>query len=717
LGKGGARDNLSPALGSGFSRLSQVPDDVLGPTPTRYSEAGHAPYVRRPAVDAALREALEAGGPPYPFVVLVGEAASGKSRTAVEGVRALFADYGHDPVVIIPHNGWALADLMFRDPPLRAPSPAVVWLDDLAAADLAAWTSTVLDRVAEQAILVATTTTSRWEEIARSPSHPIAASWTAVWRARRVDLPSTLEADELTEARRLYPGEVFGDSIARTLVGGQELLDRYLGARATEPAGHALVQAAVDIRRAGVTRPVTRHELWHLFPSYLRRVRADASPTEEVFHRAFRWAADPVGSQVPLLRAVEGGQRWQILDYVACAEDGQYGGEVRPIPDETWSELLEVVPADAVVDMGFEAILRGRESVAAQVWRTASEAPDTDAAPRAAFWLGVLLRQHGYRRGARTAFERAVDSGHPFVALGAKANVGGLLLEEGDQTGARRAFQQVIDSGHSDHAPNAANNLGVLFTQRGNSRGARKAFRMAIDSGHGDCAPMAAASLGLLLYDLGDPAGARAAYQLAVDSGHPTAAPLAAVNLSLLLNDQDDPHQVRAVFRQVIESGHPDLTPLAAFSVGVQLDEAGDPERARAAYQLAIDSGHRDQAPKAAHRLGVLLHEQDDPAGARAAYQTAIDSSHIDHAPKAWYGLGVLLRQYGDLDGARAAYQQAIDSGHADVAPSAAVNLGLLLKDTGDLAGARAAYQRAIDSGHPVVAPVARRLYNDLATT
>lgn len=65
-------------------RLSQLSDDVLGATPTRYTMAGDAPYVPRPDHDAAIRGLLAAPGPPYPFVVVWGDTKSGKSRTLAE---------------------------------------------------------------------------------------------------------------------------------------------------------------------------------------------------------------------------------------------------------------------------------------------------------------------------------------------------------------------------------------------------------------------------------------------------------------------------------------------------------------------------------------------------------------------------------------------------------------------------------------------------------
>ena len=96
---------------SNLPRLSQLPDDVLGATPTRYTMAGDAPYVPRPDHDAAIRGLLAVTGPPYPFVVVWGDTKSGKSRTLAEALRAVFVRESSDPAVVLPKDGATLAEL------------------------------------------------------------------------------------------------------------------------------------------------------------------------------------------------------------------------------------------------------------------------------------------------------------------------------------------------------------------------------------------------------------------------------------------------------------------------------------------------------------------------------------------------------------------------------------------------------------------------------
>ena len=57
--------------------------------------------------------------------------------------------------------------------------------------------------------------------------------------------------------------------------------------------------------------------------------------------------------------------------------------------------------------------------------------------------------------GARAAYRKAIDSGHPDWSPAASRNLGYLLKEEGDVAGARAAYRKAIDSGHPDHGPAA----------------------------------------------------------------------------------------------------------------------------------------------------------------------------------------------------------------------------------------------------------------------
>ncbi|GAA5177275.1 hypothetical protein GCM10023322_01620 [Rugosimonospora acidiphila] len=592
-------------------RLSALSDAALGTTETRYTRAGNDPYVHRPDTDRQLAQLFAAGGPPFGLVIVVGASKAGKSRTAAHAARAALSQV--DPPVLLPRNGEALAALMRLDQPIRLLVPTLVWLDDLTATDLSHLTGEVLDIVARHGWLVATMTEDRWNAIRNSSGDVAATARAALGRATKVELGFELNETEAAEAHRLYPGERVTASIGETLVGGQWLMDRYRAGRTEQPAGYALVQAAVDARRIGLSRPISASELQRLFPLYLRRVRIDLDPTTALFNEGLTWAKQPVASQVALVTATSDGG-FEVLDYVLAVEDGQDNNSARSIPEQTWAEVIDAVPATDAYDIGIAAYLKGNLRSAVAAMCKAVDSGDAAVAPMASLSLGLLLAEQGDVTGARAAYQLAIDSGHTPAAPAAAFSLGGLLEGQGDVTGARAAYQLAIDSGDAAAAPAAAFSLGLLLEGQGDVTGARAAYQLAIDSGDAAAAPAAAVSLGRLLAEQGDVTGARAAYQLAIDSGDATAAAMAALGLGLLLEEQGDVTGARASYQLAIDSGDAAAAPLAAVSLGLLLEEQGDVTGARASYQSAIDSGHATAAPMAADYLRKLK----NPTGEQA---------------------------------------------------------------------------------------------------
>jgi hypothetical protein len=57
---------LARGSGTRLPRLSELNDDEIGVTPTRYSIEGAAPYIARPEADETIRNLLAAPGPRIP---------------------------------------------------------------------------------------------------------------------------------------------------------------------------------------------------------------------------------------------------------------------------------------------------------------------------------------------------------------------------------------------------------------------------------------------------------------------------------------------------------------------------------------------------------------------------------------------------------------------------------------------------------------------------
>jgi tetratricopeptide (TPR) repeat protein len=377
-----------------------------------------------------------------------------------------------------------------------------VVLDDLDPAGLEMLTADVLAEVRSWAVIAATMTAQRRADVLASGREVGAVARAALASTSgEYELPSDPPTGaEKDEAERLYPAEVFDGSIAETLVGARELIARYKGSYDTNPAGCAVVRAAIDTRRAGLSRPVTGPELRRLFPLYLRSVRIGLTPSDELFAVGIEWATRPVASQIALLRLASPGwepNAWTIFDHAVTADEGQ-DGERRPIPAETWAELVEMLPIDDVLDVGFTALMARNRASATVALRKAVASGVLTQMPELALLAGAVLQGRRDIDGARAAFQQAIDSGDANVVPDAYVSLGHLLRRQGDIDGARAAFQQAIDSGDANVVPDAYVSLGHLLRRQGDIDGARAAYQQAIDSGDDVYAPIEIARLGEL---------------------------------------------------------------------------------------------------------------------------------------------------------------------------------------------------------------------------
>jgi hypothetical protein len=186
----------------------------LGVFPPRRDLDGDAPYVAR-RIDEDLRDALEPGA-----VVLVrGPSRSGKSRTAFEAV----LEAADEASVVAPRGPDALAELLAFDPPLEVGGPRMVWLDGVERYAEMLDPST-LDELQllgapslEPATVVATARDEEWETLLAASGARGATARALAARARVFEVPAQLDAAELAEASRRYPGTTFDGAIGATL--------------------------------------------------------------------------------------------------------------------------------------------------------------------------------------------------------------------------------------------------------------------------------------------------------------------------------------------------------------------------------------------------------------------------------------------------------------------------------------------------------------------
>jgi len=427
--------------------------------------AGHEPpYVHR-EVDTALREALNT----KEFVLVTGASKAGKSRTAFEAARAMRPE----PTLLVPASPAALPKVLgLDDLPVNRSRPSVLWLDDLDRyVEDPGMSRTLFDGLGKyesHVVVLATITWSAYERL-RSGEGEIGRSAREVLDVfeTEISLPSELSPAEREEAQRLYPSQHFVAGIGEHFAAAHELLTRFKAALETYRHGFAVVVAALDWRRAGLSRPITEADLRELYALCLERFYPLLKADDMDYQDGVTWACEPLESRAALLMPTtdEGVEGFRIFDYVRDWSDSA-GSDVdrrlRDVPEPTWRFVISrAVPAEAET-VGVAAYTRGDLDAAENAWTKVVDSGDPELAPIAAYNLGVLFAEQGDFTRAKEAYQQAIDSEDPDKASKAAVNLGLLFSRQGDFIRAKEAYQQAIDSGHADMAPKAASALKSL---------------------------------------------------------------------------------------------------------------------------------------------------------------------------------------------------------------------------------------------------------------
>jgi non-ribosomal peptide synthetase-like protein len=562
---------------------------LVGVSPSIYLQRDpDPPYVRR-EVDDLLDQALQQRR----FALVVGPSKAGKSRSAIEAARRRLPAA---PLVVPGDGVTALAELVGDAPAGADPGPRVLWLDNLDRylADASGFDLELLrwlGRPYGRTVIVATIDQGRWDDLCATRGE---IGWVVrriLERATEVRLAPRLSAAERAEAERLYPEIDLDRGIGEPLAAAPALAWRYRLGRVVAPVGRAMVQAAVDWRRAGMTRPLAERELRQLGRRYLEVMQVDPPPGRRGYAEGLAWACQPVASEIALLRRV-GGRRSDMFvasDHIVALADQQAGDPEREVAAAAWDLAVAAATPEEAVRVGFSAYVRGNHEAAAAAWSRAGASGHAEAAPLAALNLGVLRKRQGDTDGAVAALEQASASRHPHAAPWASVSLGMLRKHLGDAEGAAAAFEHAAASGHPDAAPLASLNLRLLHNRTGRGAGAP-----------GDAADV------VRLVAQGDVAAARRACEQVMASGHPDEAPRAAVDLGALLAMQGEIDGARVAFEYAADSHHPDHAPWAVIGIGVLLTRLGDPDYARRAYQRVVESGHPQAAMVAASHLELL---------------------------------------------------------------------------------------------------------------
>lgn len=332
------------------------------------------PYVPRDR-DGELRRALAAGG----FTLLVGDSTAGKSRSAYEAMRVTLP--GH--TLIAPENLDALPDAVER---AKTIGRCVLWLDDLerylgagglsrtVIGQLTADPRRVILGTMRAAEMDRFTGVDDDEAAARSPhgDHQAALEQATVIRLNRQFTQAEIRraADHAADARIANALEHAGAyGLTEYLAAGPELdRDWHNAWDSGHPRAAALIAAAVDCRRAGLTGPLPRALLERTHERYLDR-RGGARLRPEGLDMAWAWALKPRRATTALLEG-DDARGYRVFDYLVDQAQ-RHGTPDTYVPEETIVAAIAYASAAEADSLGNTAYSQGHYQTSAAAARKA----------------------------------------------------------------------------------------------------------------------------------------------------------------------------------------------------------------------------------------------------------------------------------------------------------------------------------------------------------
>jgi tetratricopeptide (TPR) repeat protein len=620
-------------------------------------------YVPRD-LDAELAEQLAAGG----FVLLVGDSAAGKTRTAFQAVRSTLPDHTLIAPVSVDAIGTAVRHAADKQ-------RCVLWLDELQKF-LGTGGMTVADvgrllggsghlvivatiRAAEQARLTCTI-----RDGDRIPQG-LRDVRDVLDLARQVRIARLFSTSELERARTrewdpriaeaIRQAESYG--IAEYLAAGPLLQRDWQDARGsstgTHARGAALVAAAIDIRRSGYISPIPRGLLDKIHEHYL-----DREATREPLAEAWAWATS---QRLPGLLNPVGDDRIEVFDYLVDAVQRR-AGPFDLVPEPVVRGALASAAASDAGSLARTAYNQGRWPLAADSWR-----------------LGCQLLAKDRSRGQEHPDTLASRNDLALVLH----DLGRLAEAEAEDRAVLAARQRVLGTHHPDTLASRSN-LALVLHDLGRLEQAEAEIRAVL-----------------------------AARQQVLGRNHPDTL-TSRSNLAGLLHDREQLEEAEAEFRAVLAArrrvlgrNHPDTLTSRSNLAGVlhrreRLDEAEAETRAvLAARQRVLGRDHRDTLASR-NNLALVLRDLGRLDEAEAAIRAALAARQLvlgsDHPASlaSRNNLARVLRDLGWLDEAEAEIravlairQRVLGPDHASTLASRN-NLAGVLHDRGRLDEAEA---------------------------
>ena len=370
-----------------------VPDEVPPEYVPRDVDAAES------GVRAKVAAAAERGG----FVLLVGGSSVGKTRCAVEAVKALLPDWW----LVHPAGPAEVAALA------EAPAPrTVVWLDELqryldGEHGLTGAVVRALLNGPHPAVIIGTLWPDRYAAYTAVPApggaDPHAREREVLDLAAVVRIGPAFSPAEQDRARaaaardpRLAVAlEAAGYGLTQTLAAAPQLVARWQDAQTASPYGWAVLTAALDVARLGARAPLSAEFLRAAAPGYCTSQQQAEAPGNW-FEQALAYATDKLHGAAAALSPAGAGMG-QVAGYTVADYLIQHASRERRyarVPASTWDAALRYIrDPDDTARLAWEASSVGRVEHVEKAFERAFTEKEYTVAAELAYCLGTAGRE------------------------------------------------------------------------------------------------------------------------------------------------------------------------------------------------------------------------------------------------------------------------------------------------------------------------------------
>lgn len=607
-------------------------------------------YVERPH-DVQIRRYLTSvkDGERVGFVVVRGRSCAGKTRTAYEAVNACLPHWK----LVFPKDADSLMAVLAAD---AFEGTSILWLNEAqnyfygGSGELVA---AALRRRLERrgpALLVATIWPEYHKELTATPEpngedvhHHARALFSQEFR---IDVPVEFSSSALNEVRVRAPGDASllhalaaaSDNITQVLAAAPDLVDHYENPSGVDgPYGKAVITAAMDARRLGITGPASLQFLESAAPAYLTSHERAAADPVTWFGGALAYARVEIKGVTSALQSVPsaGGIGAQpgvvrLADYL-----DQYARTVRNFcvpPEGFWRAARENLESiEELMTLGTSARNRWRKRNAAELYSRAAELGSTEAMR----WLAFLREQAGDEEARERLTHAAAEAGNAY----ALRDLARWQEAAGDHTEAMRLATKAAAGGN----PTALWEIARMRQRAGDATEAERIFWLAAEAGSSD----------------------------------------AVSDLIKIRGKIGNPEEVEELIAELVEVR--DLE--ALFELGSEHHSAGDFGEAERFYSLAADLGDSFSLAQ----IGVLRKLEGRLGEAREIFRQAAE--YGDSYP--FRQLGAMEEDEGNLEEAESLYFDALQLGDTQVL----WDIVHMREVHGDVAGAESLAKEMADQG------------------